>query len=75
MSEVVLRARGRELRPEDLEVIREIASQRGQTRRSISLAVCEQLGWQQHSGRGAKRTYRGWRIRISTHSRMGISAN
>jgi hypothetical protein len=51
MSEVVLRARGRELRREDLEVIREIASQPGQTRRSISLAVCEQLGWQQPNGR------------------------
>lgn len=50
MSGTVLKVRGRELRTEELKVIREIASRPGQTRRSISLAVCERLGWQRPNG-------------------------
>jgi len=51
MSTAVLIVRGRELAPGDLEVIREIARQPAQTRRSISVAVCERLGWRQPNGR------------------------
>lgn len=51
MSTPVLRVRGRELLPRDLEAIREIANRPAQTRRSISVAVCERLGWLQPNGR------------------------
>ena len=51
MSSATVRVRGRELQVEDLEVIREIASRPGQTRRSISVVVCERLGWLQPNGR------------------------
>lgn len=51
MSAAVVRVRGRELSAEDLEVIHQIASQPGQTRRSISQAVCERFGWRQDNGR------------------------
>jgi hypothetical protein len=46
-----MKVRGRDLLLEDLEVIREVAGQPGQTRRSISVAVCERLGWLQPNGR------------------------
>ena len=46
-----MKVRGRDLLIEDLEVIREVAGQPGQTRRSISVAVCERLGWLQPNGR------------------------
>ena len=51
MSSAVLKVRGRDLSPDDLEIIRKIASQPNQTRRSISVAVCERLGWYQPNGR------------------------
>ena len=51
MSTAVLKVRGRDLSPDDLEIIREVASQPNQTRRSISVAVCERLGWRQPNGR------------------------
>ena len=51
MSTAVLKVRGRDLSTGDLEIIREIASQPKQTRRSISVTVCERLGWYQHNGR------------------------
>jgi len=51
VSTTVVRVRGRDLLPEDLEVIREIARRPGQTRRSISAAVCQRLGWRQPNGR------------------------
>lgn len=51
MSTAILKVRGRDLWLEDLQVIREIVSQPNQTRRSISVAVCERLGWRQPNGR------------------------
>jgi len=51
MSTAVVRVRGRGLSVQDLEVVREIARQPGQTRRSISQAVCKRLGWFQDNGR------------------------
>lgn len=50
MSERSFRIRGREIRPRQLAVIREVIAQES-TRRAISLAVCERLGWVQRSGR------------------------
>jgi len=51
MSTAVLKVRGRDLSTDDLEIIREIASQPNQTRRSISVAVCKCFGWHQPNGR------------------------
>ena len=51
MSEHILTVRGRTLSVEQLDLIREIAGQPGQTRRAISQEVCARLGWVQPNGR------------------------
>ncbi len=47
MNEVSLTVRGRILSAEHLATIRELARQPGQTRRGLSLSVCQRFGWVQ----------------------------
>lgn len=51
MTKAVLTVRGRTIDSTQLEIIRQLASEPEQTRRKLSLALCERLGWARPDGR------------------------